>query len=67
MGDQAQLVFDRLIYLRVGVPDAIDDRPARTVDVLFAIGIMDIAALGSGHLRKVAGGMNVLGQCFGRR
>src|SRR5690349_24067860 len=67
MRDARQLVGNRGIDLFIAVADAIDGGAARSVYILLAIGVMDVAALGPLGLRKIgagrrdAGGKRLLG------
>src|SRR4030095_14957076 len=53
MGDARKLIGDRGIDLFVAVANAIDGRPARSVDIALALRVMDIAALGPFGLWQV--------------
>ena len=46
MGDAVQLRLDRRIHFLIAMADAIDRRPAGAVDILLAVRIRQIAALG---------------------
>ena len=61
MRDARQLVGDGGIDLFIAVADAVDRRPARSVDILLALGIMDIAALGPFGLGQVGPGRSDAG------
>ena len=50
MRDAVQLVADRAVHLGVRVPDAIDRRSARSVDILLATGVPEIGPLRPRHL-----------------
>ena len=62
MGNAVQLRFDGFIHFRVRMPDAVNRRPAGTINILLAIDIMEIAALGPHDLGQGTGGMNAGGQ-----
>jgi len=59
MGNAVQLRFDGLIHFRIRMPDAINRRPPRAIDILLAIHIVEIASLGPDDLGQGTGGMDV--------
>ena len=59
MGNPVELRLDGVIHFRVGMPDAINGGSARAVDILLAVDVVKIAALGPDNLGQSTGGMNI--------
>ena len=53
MGDAIKLGFDCVVHFFIGVSEAVDRRAAGTIDILLAIHIVNIAALGPSYFGQV--------------